>query len=524
MSPGTLRVLNLSGDSIESPREWAPAFVEVMLGETSEWQAATVRLNDTELPLSLRRIGGTTRVVAEWPRAGPGKYRLRLTTASTTSDRVVEIQPSKLTKSQFALLIHELETSLPLSIALGVQQLGGLAGVTLVPPREVTLATELHRLRIAVEGDGRTRGLVEILRGVSSDPHQMLRSTGLWVRREHARRPDPNRAHHALLRPANAESGRKLVEVCDGRVEHSFDTYENRLVRSFLTQVERRLSRLTLYADRDEDVSVPRAVRALLEVVRRSKRAAAFLEEVPDLAAPPDRVSMVLLRRPYYRAALEAFLRFQRGQSVRIDDRAMDAPLEQLPYLYQLWCTLGVIQALLAVANERGYRVVSERLIGRDSAGLFLRPLPDGKPAVTLVHDASGTRVQLIPERTYAPNASGLHSLSFTQRPDIGIEASRPNAATAIWLFDPKYKLDGEIGAGATNTSPLKVDIDKMHAYRDAIRDGDGVRAVRYAAILYPGQTCVFPDGIEAISAVPPSDQWNSRVKVTLQSALAGLI
>jgi hypothetical protein len=33
---------------------------------------------------------------------------------------------------------------------------------------------------------------------------------------------------------------------------------------------------------------------------------------------------------------------------------------------------------------------------------------------------------------------------------------------------------------------PKKVDIDKMHAYRDAIRDADDYRVVRFAGILYP--------------------------------------
>ena len=54
-------------------------------------------------------------------------------------------------------------------------------------------------------------------------------------------------------------------------------------------------------------------------------------------------------------------------------------------------------------------------------------------------------------------------------------------------LFDPKYKLDSETNGEPGDGKPKKVDIDKMHAYRDAIRLADGDRVIRYAATNYPG-------------------------------------
>lgn len=71
-------------------------------------------------------------------------------------------------------------------------------------------------------------------------------------------------------------------------------------------------------------------------------------------------------------------------------------------------------------------------------------------------------------------------------------------------MFDPKYKLEGEVIEGiAPDGKPKKVDIDKMHAYRDAIRDEQGRRVVDYAAILFPGPEVRYDDGLEALSAVP---------------------
>ena len=524
MYEGRIRLRGTSGEELSTPREWTPALIDVDL--PVDWREASLRLNGVEVPLSLRRIGGAVRTLADWPRSGPGRYRLHLVWAGGASELVVTVPPSKMGDADYSLVIEDLETRLPLSIALGLQQLGGLAGVTLVAPREATLASEVHRLRVAVRGDGATRGLDEILRGLKNDPHRMLQSTGLWVRREHARRPDPNRVIHALLRPGNLSAMREPLEVSDSRVEHSVDVYENRLVRSFVTQVDRRLRRLLRALESGGQQLLGVEVNHLIDALRRAKREASFLEDVAELTVPADRLSMVLLRRPEYRAALEGFLRFQRGQSVRIDDPALDAPLEQLPYLYQLWCTLHVIDRLLAVAAELGYRVSTERLLARDSGGFYLRPLPDGKPAVELSHPKSRRRIRLIPERSYAApgafGALGLHSLTFLQRPDIAIELMDETGDMAVYLFDPKYKLDGEGTLSAPGyTAPLKVDIDKMHAYRDAIRGKDRNRAVRFAAILYPGETYAYPDGIEAIGALPSrAATWLGRMDGILTAAL----
>lgn len=80
--------------------------------------------------------------------------------------------------------------------------------------------------------------------------------------------------------------------------------------------------------------------------------------------------------------------------------------------------------------------------------------------------------------------------------------------------------LSGTVTSGTTGTrwfaaasgrrsgrrSRTPVDIDKMHAYRDAIRGPEGERLVRYAATLYPGPTVTYTRGLEAIRAYPGED------------------
>lgn len=133
--------------------------------------------------------------------------------------------------------------------------------------------------------------------------------------------------------------------------------------------------------------------------------------------------------------------------------------------------------------------------------------LPDGEPAVTLVHLEQGTRVYLIPERKYGKRGRP-RNISYEQRPDVAVEIHTAHGAPRVLVFDPKYKLEGEVIDGmAPYGKPKRVDIDKMHAYRDAIRDERGRRVVEYAAILYPGPAVHYDAALEALSAVPGSEQ-----------------
>ena len=68
---------------------------------------------------------------------------------------------------------------------------------------------------------------------------------------------------------------------------------------------------------------------------------------------------------------------------------------------------------------------------------------------------------------------------------------------------------------------PKKTDIDKMHAYRDAIIGEDGMRAVDYAAILYPGPSQHFGGNIAALRAVGGDE---GKLRVDLDAVLAGAL
>ena len=155
------------------------------------------------------------------------------------------------------------------------------------------------------------------------------------------------------------------------------------------------------------------------------------------------------------------------------------------------------------------------RFVRRRRGEVYVSIAPNGASSAYLRHEETGTEVRVVSERTYG-SGGDLHSLTYDQRPDLAVEISRIGTPTRVLLFDPKYKLDGEIEGGMTGTRPLKTDIDKMHTYRDAIRDAEGNRTVEYAAILYPGEGVRFPADpdvppqVEALRADPGNSEFLS--------------
>jgi hypothetical protein len=504
-----VRFLDPSGQVIPTAPEWRPAYLDLER-PPEEWGRVVVRRNGAELPVLLRRLGGQPRLVAEWPRSDPGRYALAVEFEGIVERQEILVPPRKIGQASFGRLLEELDARLPTAIALALQRCGALAGTRILPPAESTFAQELHRLRRAVEGTDARPGLMAVFAELARDSHRVLRTDELWARAERARRPHPGRLALAVARPHNLGENGWPTRVVDQRVEHTHDVYENRLVKAYADEVAARLRRLGRALVAAGQSVLGASANRLLEQLGRALREASFLDDVAPLTQAPTQLTMVLLRRPPYRAAFEGYLELHRSATVRLDEPRLDAPLENLPALYQAWGTLLVVAALLDAAADTGFAVQAQQLVRRSAGGFFVRVLPDGHPAVELTRGTPPTVVRLIPECSFRATGE-LRSSTYVQRPDVVVEIRRPDQPPLLYIFDPKYKLDGEAMETTDDAEiapvaggPKKVDIDKMHAYRDAIRAADGSRAVAYAAILYPGPHVTFPGAeIEAISAIP---------------------
>jgi len=352
---------------------------------------------------------------------------------------------------------------------------------------------------------------------------------------ERARRPVASRLALAIARGENLDEAGLPITVVDAGVEQTFDVYENRVIRTFHAVINRRLSRFIRSLRGSSGLTSPESgsppnvygdARSLQRRLDRARQRADFLDEVQPVPTPPDHLSMVLLNRPTYRAALELYHEFMRSVWVRIEEPALDGPIDNFPHLYQVWGTLHVVHLCLEVAAACGYQLVGEQQLAlRDADGLYVRLVPNGRPILELRHPSTGVQVRLIPQSTYSSPGT-LRSISFNQVPDVTLEVMPPIGPTRLYLFDPKYKLDGDPDASSDGT-PKKEDIDKMHAYRDAIRGLDGQPVVRYAAILYPGPLVTYSlseTNTPEIAALPADparpDVLDAALRVPIAAAL----
>jgi hypothetical protein len=523
-----------SGDLLDQPREWQPAQIELAV-DIDDWESLRLWRNGAPMRLYRTRTGGHDRILADWPRSGAGHYRLQLVLGRDTEEETVRLPPQKIGVEAFVHLLTDLESRLPFSISLGLQQMGGLGQVELTVPVEDTIAHEWDRLKRAINGvTGKHVGLAAVMDLLAEERHAVLAASYVWTRVDRARRPHPVALLRAYARPMNFVDG-SLLHVEDTRYELDVDVYENRVVRSFYDQVSRRLRRLITIAEANANASAVWSgmlsdLGALHVKVKRARARAAFLNEVSPLVRPPDRVTMVLLKRAPYRFALQGLLEFRRSSRIRFEEPGLDAPLENLPSLYEAWGTLLIVDQLIKTAGELGYRVVQNELTRR-GAGTFLELRRDGRPALVLTHPERGAVVRAVPQRSYG-NSGTLRSLTYRQVPDLAIEIEEGTGIDVL-VFDPKYKLDSEesglsidsdalVPVGPVVGSPKKVDIDKMHAYRDAIRGVDSKAVVRYAAILYPGPNWHGAQAedqsmLSALSALPGSD---TPLRASLDSIL----
>ena len=146
--------------------------------------------------------------------------------------------------------------------------------------------------------------------------------------------------------------------------------------------------------------------------------------------------------------------------------------------------------------------------------------LPPGYPILTLA-GSEGRTITVTPQLEFTRNSKAdFHSESFSQIPDITIEVRRGDNIS-LFVFDPKYKLFSDATGSSNSERPVKEDIDKMHSYRDAIRDSNNRRPVHLAAIFYPGPEQWFGDGVVALHAMPGEDNTRAALSDLLREIIS---
>jgi hypothetical protein len=492
--------------------EWTGLLLELP-GPAEDWESWVVTVNGEARLVSLRRLAGIPCCVCDWPESGAGRYRIIMDHPDwgrRTHDFF--LPPAKLGDGALEVLVNDLERRLPHALAASLQRGGALAGLDLKPPQDTSPAAEFVRLKDLTVGSNGVPGLMLLLASIARDPHRILIERTIEVAQERARRPHPVLLRQALYRGQRVDDEGLPLRLFDRRVESSFDTYENRLVKLTSDTLRQRLVRLAPLLS-----STSRAEALdLVAGIERARRQAKFLDEVSSLEVVPQAVTQLLLRRAEYRRLLDLWRGLWTGFEVRLEAAALETPLQSVPDLYELWASVSALSEIVAALVTAGYRVQRERLVRRRPEGPLVELVKGPEPVAELVGgDGSAVRVSF--QRNFNTTGASLHSLSFDQKPDIVVEVARPDLPNQLLILDPKYKIEERTGG----LGPKKEDIDKMHAYRDAIVHRHHGRVVSHAAILYPGPTQHFGGGVSALAADPlDPDALSSAIRGLLRTAL----
>ena len=250
----------------------------------------------------------------------------------------------------------------------------------------------------------------------------------------------------------------------------SFDTAENRGVKSFLRLLERDCAAIARIAGaEEEDEAAGRAEDCGLRL-RGLLRAAWWEGVTADGAAwckPPTRRAA---GRAEYLAVYQEMARYRLGFGFDWGHAWLSLPPRESWKLYEVWCLFVVLDALGALGWVPVADGTADLFAVREGRLTFT--LATGKAGRVALQSLDGRRLSLTYNRTFG---EGRHSLTHTMMPDITLAGG-----DTLWVLDAKFKpyqLPGEEGE----------DINQMHAYRDGIVDEAGRRVVAHAWCLYAG-------------------------------------
>lgn len=466
------------------------------------------------------------------PGAAVGVHELQLEASTETSQPArwrLRVLPRKIDQERYAMLLDDVERlAAGLAFALGS---AGSEGAAPAPdaarrpgPAEEYYALFEERLDIFERAVRRilARPREQLRRVVEQEPLGGPGAPDIAALAGAARgdlQPAPADVAPELQAALHPGGGLLPATLASARGAPSADFYEHRLLKRLIALLSGRARRIGALAERTA-ARIERAegAGARLERTRRiAAGCAEALRRLRELGAAPLLAEVgplpafrgptpLLQRDPAYREVYRTWLALHRSPLITLDTPLFDIPIADLPRLYESWCALQTVQALL----ELGGAVVGQGIVAA------ARPddaLPDELDlAVTLAEDRPLLRVQLGDaaltlryQPRYRPHtaASARRSTPFrsldrhTRIPDLAIEIERPGAPPQVLVLDAKYRLDAEGGV------PQDALAD-AYAYLGAIGAGGG-RAAIGAALLFPGSGAPerYPSGAGAIPLLP---------------------
>ncbi|HEY0606990.1 MAG TPA: DUF2357 domain-containing protein [Herpetosiphonaceae bacterium] len=520
--------LALAGDFYE----WQP--IEIGCAPQTGVVGARLRVGDADLGAPVTTLGDPTWRWRWNPQHAVGRFDAALELSFENQSIVTEsfelrIVPRKLDVERYESLILAVQRD---AYAIVYALSGGREGAALQPPSlgQRSLVEEYYTLveRHVAEA-------LALVKQIGARPHQTLQSQSRVATLPEIDRLDgaalaeavrgplddlPDEVLPALqtaLRSPERTAGGPLPRlVRTTRSAASQDVIEHRLLKHVLQVLAWRLGfvremirREMQRRQRNAQVLEESSALALFEgwnkrcgIALRSLRQAQaqpLLESVGPLHALAGPTHL-MRREPRYRRLYELYRQLRAVPFIALDSPTLWLPIQELPLLYEQWCALQTIKALLPLGE-----IVEQALVTRDESGndparssRWTLRLRQNTPLLILRRD--GSRLAALYQRRYQPQPAASSRLGaldpFVRIPDIAIEMMRTEQPAQVLIFDAKYRVapDGSVPQDA---------LDDAYAYRGAIGVA-GVRTTLGAFLLFPGSVpLTTADHVGALPLVP---------------------
>ncbi|GCE14590.1 DUF2357 domain-containing protein [Tengunoibacter tsumagoiensis] len=405
---------------------------------------------------------------------------------------------------------------------------------------EASALNDYHKVRKLMDD------FASILSAIRHDPHRVLKQQELQTGWQHLRTVDNNcqPVGHDMIRL----SRRASPIATTWRTSHptlSYDMYENRLVKHFLSQLlpvklesirQRAESEVLLRRpvllhkqkmgyndalDEEKDIQALEQVVLWCEAMKQRCwhwRNEAFLKEVRSEVAS-SKATQLLLKHPSYRCFYQLYLNFQQQFQLSFDTQSYvtEIGLRKTSELYEIWSVFKLTEIVVRQLKEAGYRIIAGDLADQIDKNYFQFRVR--KDRSNLILERANQRVEIKFEPVY-PNTASTRPQTIVsvignnrpQTPDMSIEVYQAgDSKPKVLVFDAKYSWERQKDG---TYRPAHKSLEKMAFYRQSIRyktssksarrRGDNeieIVAISYA--LYPGHYVEGGDAVGALALYP---------------------
>ncbi len=481
-------------DQISGPRAWAAARLEIQpvawQASPGPWQELVLLVDHQRLRLHLNQ---KNQVWTDWPALEPGLYPLKLyRQAACLQAWQIFVSAPPLSQQQWLHLLQDLRYGLPWSL-LARQQNWRSVPVKLVHsvhnhlPKNI--AEEAHFWQAELSARG---GLRQALNAIQRQPLSAYRQAAEATPVARIRRPSPRLLYKNVL----ALPAQQTLWQAQSRIDHCRP--ENQLILALVRSLLQRFQHLAtpLPDSKDQTTSSAPAIfqslYADLQTLWKRHRLSK-LKPAPrlDLAFP--------ILEPAYAYCQQLLAHTERFAWPDFNGNHRLA-YRQFGLLYQDWCQLQLLKQILAWGESNDWRL------------LRLQRFPQRGQVLTL--SKAELELSLWVERSFSPASTEIQSFSRKQRPDFCLflkSTAGSRKSIQGLVFDAKFRQD--------QFQPHKNDLDRLHAYRDAIRWQDQPVFCE-AILLYPGTEVHYSEQLSAWQSLPDGINLAWPVKQTLARLL----